>query len=175
MQKITTAFIDEVKETIDPRRDTEEGHLDEMMIIILNFIESCIFYITIYPIVFLCIYLLLIIYAIYWVYSESTLWHNLTDKLPPKRRHKLQSGKNLRYSKGRNKVCPSVSERTGSWYIKRKEGSYKRYDCSEWGSYYYPPVPSPHFEGIFDELCRKHPYFGCSNEGLLILGLICVC
>ena len=41
MQKMTTAFVDKVKENIDPRRDTEEGHLDGMMIIILSFIESC--------------------------------------------------------------------------------------------------------------------------------------
>ena len=65
MQKMTTAFVDEVKENIDPRRETEEGHLDGMMTIVLYFIQSCIFYITIYSFVVLCIYLLLIIYAIY--------------------------------------------------------------------------------------------------------------
>ena len=117
--------------------------------------------------------MLLIIYAIYWVYSETTLWHNITDELPPKRCHKSQLGKKIRYSKGRNKVCPSVSERTG--YIKRKDELYKRYDCSEWGSYYPPPTPSPHFGGIFDDLCRKHTYYlDAVMKGSLFLDS-CVC
>ena len=109
MQDMTSAFVDDVKETHDPRRDTEEGHLDAMMFFIHNFIEYCMHYINTYPIAFLCYYLMFIIYACYWVYSESIMWANFTNERPPRRRDRPRLGKNPRHRR-KNKCNSRVTE-----------------------------------------------------------------
>ena len=124
MWETTSTFADEVKDTCDSRRDTVERLRDEMTVCVLNFIESCMFYIYAYPVVFLYLYVFLIIYVYYWIYSESTMWYNFSDKRPPRRRDRPRLRKKLRYKRGKHESYSSVSEQlkqSGPWYVKRKD------------------------------------------------------